>query len=38
MLRRKYEVLEGLYGHSDRKALVAKRAVAMTLLKREKLQ
>jgi hypothetical protein len=33
-LKHKYDVLEELYGHSDRKALAAKRTVAMTLLKR----
>jgi hypothetical protein len=33
-LRSRYEALENLYGHSDRKALTAKRVVAMTLLKR----
>lgn len=37
-MKSKYEVLEGLYGHADRKALAAKRAVAMTLLKRDKFQ
>lgn len=35
-MKSKYDVLEELYGYSDRKALSAKRAVAMTLLKREK--
>jgi len=35
-LRSKYDVLEEIYGHSDKKALGAKRTVAMTLLKREK--
>lgn len=34
-LRSKYNLLEEMYGHSDRKALGAKRTVAMTLLKRE---
>jgi hypothetical protein len=33
-LKSKYDVLEEMYGYSDRKALAAKRTVAMTLLKR----
>jgi hypothetical protein len=33
-LRERYGCLEELYGHSDRKALTAKRTVVMTLLKR----
>ena len=35
-LTSKYELLEELYGHADKRTLKAKRTIAMTLLKREK--
>lgn len=36
-LRNRYEIFEELFGHSDKKSIKAKRNLAMTLLKRERM-